>query len=270
VAGGDWPGIVDRLIHKSLAEDEAEREAGLKAQPPGMVMLTDLHAIWPGREPFMPTRELVGELIVHNPDYWGAQSAYGKPLTETRLGRLVTQAAKVTSVRIRGVPPRGYLRSQLQPVWRRLGIAPSDEPDEPDEPGGPDGKTESAAGFVGFADSAGSKQAHRESDRNGRHPSAPAVGRTCWSTVNTAATAAPTIGRWLHGDRRRHRPRRRLQYTRVKEGGVHISANDHPDQPSALALFRRRNLAFTCEKSGDDDTCTWSNPLCARLPLQCM
>ena len=34
-AGGDWPAIVDRLINKSLAEDEAEREAGLKTQPPG-------------------------------------------------------------------------------------------------------------------------------------------------------------------------------------------------------------------------------------------
>ncbi len=39
-AGGDWPAIVDKLICKSLAEDEAEREAGLKTQPPGMVMLT--------------------------------------------------------------------------------------------------------------------------------------------------------------------------------------------------------------------------------------
>ena len=127
-AGGDWPDIVDRLINNSLAEDEAEREAGLKTQPPGMVMLTDLFAVWPDGEKFMPTRELVNKLIIHNPDYWGAESGYGKPLTETRLGRLVTQAAKVTSIRRGGVPPRGYLRSQLQPVWRRLGIPPSNNP----------------------------------------------------------------------------------------------------------------------------------------------
>lgn len=158
-AGGDWPGIVDRLIHKSLAEDEAEREAGLKRQPPGMVMLTDLHAIWPDDASFMPTRELVDKLTIHNPDYWGPSSAYGKPLTETRLGRLVTQAAKVTSTRIGGVPPRGYLRSQLQPVWHRLGIAPFKQPDERDEPGEPDdNKTESTAGFAEFADPVGSKQ----------------------------------------------------------------------------------------------------------------
>jgi uncharacterized protein DUF3631 len=161
-AGGDWPGIVDRLIDKSLAEDEAEREAGLKTQPPGMVMLTDLFAIWPDGEPFMPTRELIDLLIFHNPDYWGAESGYGKPLTETRLGRLVTQAAKVTSIRRGGVPPRGYLRSQLQPVWRRLGIAPPLQPGEPDKPGEPGDEVDDlTAGFAGFADSAGLKETSR-------------------------------------------------------------------------------------------------------------
>jgi hypothetical protein len=154
-AGGDWPAIVDRLINKSLAEDEAEREAGLKTQPPGMVMLTDLFAVWPDDETFMPTRELVQKLIIHNPEYWGIQSGYGKPLTETRLGRLVTQAAKVTSVRLGGVPPRGYLRSHLQPVWRRLGIALPNQPDEPDELDEPD---DSTAGFAGFADFVGFKE----------------------------------------------------------------------------------------------------------------
>jgi hypothetical protein len=159
-AGGHWPAIVDRLIEHSLAEDEAEREAGLKAQPPGMVMLADLFAIWPQGEEFMPTRQLVDKLIAHNPHYWGAQSGYGKPLTETRLGRLVTQAAKVTSTRIGGVPPRGYLWSQLHPVWRRLGIGLLLQPDEPDEPDEPDGKSGFAAGFARFADSAGFKESH--------------------------------------------------------------------------------------------------------------
>jgi hypothetical protein len=37
-AGGDWPDIADRLISKNLNEDAAEREAGLKQQPPGMVL----------------------------------------------------------------------------------------------------------------------------------------------------------------------------------------------------------------------------------------
>jgi hypothetical protein len=157
-AGGDWSAIVDRLINKSLAEDEAEREAGLKTLPPGMVMLTDLFKVWPDDALFVATRTLVSKLITHNPDYWGTASNYGKALTETRLGRLVTQAAKVTSIRRGGLPPRGYLRSQLQPVWRRLGIAPPPQPDEPDKPGEPDDDSDDSAGFAGFSDFVGFKE----------------------------------------------------------------------------------------------------------------
>ena len=46
LVGGAWPGIADRLIERNIAEDEAERDSGLKARPPGMVLLTDLRKIW--------------------------------------------------------------------------------------------------------------------------------------------------------------------------------------------------------------------------------
>lgn len=134
LANGHWPETTDRLIARNLAEDAADREAGLKALPPGMVLLTDLHHIWPHGEAgelLVPTRELVAALIAHNPDYWGLGSPYGKALTETRFGKLLSQAAKVTSCRPGGAGPRGYLRSQLVQVWHRLGIARC----EPGEPG---------------------------------------------------------------------------------------------------------------------------------------
>lgn len=134
-AGGHWPGTVDRLVSRSMAEDAAMREAGLKAQPPGMVLLTDLYAVWPEGEhsELMSAEGLVNLLISHNPAYWGEQSAYGKRLTEQRMGRLLSQSAKVTSSRPGGGGhPRGYLRSQLEPVWRSLKI--STPPTEPVEP----------------------------------------------------------------------------------------------------------------------------------------
>lgn len=133
-AGGGWPATVDRLVTRSMAEDAAMREAGLKVLPPGMVLLADLHAVWPTGElgELMSAAGLVAMLIDRNPSYWGAHSNYGKALTEQRLGRLLSQSAKVTSARPGGGGhPRGYLRSQLEPVWRRLGIAPSTEPVEP-------------------------------------------------------------------------------------------------------------------------------------------
>jgi hypothetical protein len=135
-AGGNWPAIVDRLIRTNMAEDQAEREAGLKKLPPGMVVMIDLHAVWPKGEDFMPTSELVAKLIAHNNEYWGQGGPYGKPLNETRLGRLINEAIKATSIRPDTHGPRGYARSALEPIWRRLGIGPT-KPGEPGAPGAP-------------------------------------------------------------------------------------------------------------------------------------
>jgi hypothetical protein len=111
------------LIARDVAQEAAEREAGLKTRPPGVVLLADLTEVWPGEETFVATRLLVSLLIDHNPDYWGKGSSYGKELTEQRFGRMLVQAANAMSVRPGGsASPRGYLRSQLEPVWDRLGI----------------------------------------------------------------------------------------------------------------------------------------------------
>ena len=139
-ADGRWPAVADTLIGKGLAEDAAEREAGLKAQPPGMVLLADLHRTWPEGQAFMPTRELVARLVAENPDYWGERSNYGKALTETRFGKLLAQASKLTSRRPDSNGPRGFLRVQLEPVWHRLGIARI-QPGRPGEPGSPGTET---------------------------------------------------------------------------------------------------------------------------------
>ncbi|MBC2591080.1 DUF3631 domain-containing protein [Rhodococcus aetherivorans] len=139
-AGGHWPEIADELITRNLDEDRAEREAGLQALPPAMVILHDLHEIWPEGTDFVPTQELVSKLIVHNPEYWGINSNYGKALTDTRLGRLVSQASKVTSQRPGGRGPRGYSRAILAPVWNRLGIGRN-------QPGAPGYRGASGAGL---------------------------------------------------------------------------------------------------------------------------
>jgi len=147
-AGGEWPGVVDRLIAKSLAEDEAERDAGLRALPPGMVLLSDLRVVWPENEGFVPTRDLRARVIRHNPDSWGPASPYGKSLTEQRFGQLLAQSAKVTSSRPGGGGgPRGYLRSHLEPVWHRLGIS------------------QTQSGGTGDSDQSGQRIAFRWEDR---------------------------------------------------------------------------------------------------------
>lgn len=135
-AGGNWPKIANQLIQRSLDEDDHERDAGLRVLPPGMVLMTDLHNVWPDTDELVPTKELVTKLIAHNPEYWGLNSGYGKALTDTRLGRLVTQASKVTSQRPGGRGPRGYTKAQFSQVWHRLGIGRL-EPGALGEPGEP-------------------------------------------------------------------------------------------------------------------------------------
>ncbi|WP_197506995.1 DUF3631 domain-containing protein [Mycobacterium sp. 852002-50816_SCH5313054-b] len=127
VAGGGWPDIADRLIQQSLHQDAAEREAGLKEERPGVVLLRDLYAVWPTDTIFVPTRELVQLVIDRNPEYWGAGSPFGKQLTDTRFGRMIVQACKATSSRPGSY--RGFARSQFEFVWHQYGIS-RPEPDE--------------------------------------------------------------------------------------------------------------------------------------------
>lgn len=132
VAGGKWPDVVRTLIERDLEEVAMERSEGLSNEPPAMVLIRDLWAVWPGDCEFMPTRELVSALIAENPTYWGEASAYGRALTVQRMGRLLVQSAKIRSSKdARDV--RGYSRVALDRAWRRLRITPSTEPPEPSE-----------------------------------------------------------------------------------------------------------------------------------------
>jgi hypothetical protein len=136
VAGGDWSDVVDVLIEANLAEEAAEREDGLRTRPPGMVLLADLYEVWPADETdLVPTSDLVQRLVTHDPDYWGANSPYGKELTMHRFGRILSDAAKVTSQRPGGTGPRGFFRLQIEPVWKRLGLTPPIQSGESGESG---------------------------------------------------------------------------------------------------------------------------------------
>jgi hypothetical protein len=121
-AGGRWEKIADELIENGLQQEAAAKEAGLKKQPPTMVLLTDLHAVWPTDTDFMPTLELVDLLVAHNPGYWGETSPYGKRLTEHRLGQMLNKATNSTSTRPGGHGQRGYTLSAVQIAWTRLQI----------------------------------------------------------------------------------------------------------------------------------------------------
>lgn len=130
-AGGDWPQVVDQLIKRDMQEVEMEREEGLMKLPPQMVLLIDLHAVWPESEPFVNSNELVRRLIERNPDYWDVVSAYGRALTVQRLGRTLVQI-KIRSTK-NALDHRGYARADFLKSWRQSGITPPNEPSRPSE-----------------------------------------------------------------------------------------------------------------------------------------
>ncbi|MGO1318497.1 MAG: DUF3631 domain-containing protein, partial [Cellulomonadaceae bacterium] len=137
-AGGRWPQVTDELIVRDLAEAAADREDGLITVPPAVTLLRDLAEVWTVDAAFVPTTLLVERLIFENPRFWGPESAYGRALTVQRLGRMLAQHFKVNSSR-QGDSPRGYYRSTLAPVWRRMGVAPPKQTDGTDGTAEPTG-----------------------------------------------------------------------------------------------------------------------------------
>lgn len=137
VAGGRWPDAATALITRDLEDIDMEREEGLMKLPPAVVLLRDLHTVWGDTEAFIGTPTLVGRLVALNPDYWGDQSAYGRQLTAQRMGRMLTQSAKVRATKNAASTSRGYNRQSFARAWRQLGITPPSEPPKPSEPSEP-------------------------------------------------------------------------------------------------------------------------------------
>lgn len=119
-AGGRWPGIADQLIARDLEAIEQDKVDGMSIERPAVALLRHLRDIW-GDEPFLPTSYLIDRLIQTHPEMWGTGSAFGKPLTPQRFGRMLASAYKVHSSKD-SKDKRGYLRASLAPAARRMGI----------------------------------------------------------------------------------------------------------------------------------------------------
>ncbi|MGV3714344.1 DUF3631 domain-containing protein [Pseudolysinimonas sp.] len=129
VAGGKWPTRATELIARDIRDLDLDREEGLTNRPPAVVLLADMHAVWPESEPFVSTSNLIGRLIEFNGDYWGSMSAYGKALTAQRMGRMIVQSSKIHSSK-NASDVRGYERRRFTKPWRQLGITFDSEPSE--------------------------------------------------------------------------------------------------------------------------------------------
>jgi hypothetical protein len=130
-AGGRWAAVADELIRRDIAEAEMDKEDGITHLPPAVVLLRDIRTVWDDADAFTPSSLLIHRLITHNPAMWGPLSSYGKELNPQRLGRMLVTAFKLHSAR-QGDSRRGYFRSSLENVWRRMGMAPPKQTDGAD------------------------------------------------------------------------------------------------------------------------------------------
>ncbi|MBA2768496.1 MAG: DUF3631 domain-containing protein, partial [Sporichthyaceae bacterium] len=130
-AGGRWSDVVDALAVHDMEQTEMDRDDGMIRDRPAVMLLRHLHDLWPTGETFYPTSALTRDLAANYPDEWGHGSPFGKPVTAQRLGRMLATSYAVNSGRLDRDGPRGYTRSSLEPVWRRMGVTPDPAPVRP-------------------------------------------------------------------------------------------------------------------------------------------
>jgi hypothetical protein len=122
-AGGRWPAAVDHLITRDLEEYEMNKEDNVRHLPAHVTLLKDLLTYWPDGLQLWHTEEIVQTLVMNEPEQWGHLSAYGKPLTATRMGKMLAANFKLNSARPGGRGRRGYLHAALLPIWQRMGLS---------------------------------------------------------------------------------------------------------------------------------------------------
>lgn len=125
-AGGRWPEVVDTLATREQELLKMDRDDGLVRDKPHVALVRHLYDLWPAGLMFWPTTDMVRELASTHPDMWGEGSPFGKPITATRLGRMLAGSFKVHSTRLERTGPRGYSRASLERAFHvmRLDVAP--------------------------------------------------------------------------------------------------------------------------------------------------
>lgn len=137
VASGSWSKRVDELILADIESAREQSESGDVQLSVNLQLAKDLFQIYKSELGFIATSSLVIQLMVFNPDQWSSSSYYGKDLTAQRLGRILSGAFGVNSIRV-GDSARGYHANQFKSIWRQLGVTPV-EPTEPTEATEPTG-----------------------------------------------------------------------------------------------------------------------------------
>ena len=81
------------------------------------LMLHDIKLVWPGDEPFVPSKTLLHVLLQRPESPW-SEWRHGKPLTEAGLARILQEGSIVPS-HSPDKRSRGYYRAHFDDPWSR-------------------------------------------------------------------------------------------------------------------------------------------------------
>lgn len=151
-AGPTWLALVMDRAARDVAAVAADRDAGLAAEKPGVLLLRHITQLWPADHTFWATSDLVQTLILEHPEAWGESSPYGKALTMQRMGRMLATNYDIRSTQEDTADKnsvRGYRRSMFAGAEHALssrsegsadGMAPPlpEPPERPEHPEPPE------------------------------------------------------------------------------------------------------------------------------------
>ncbi len=146
-AGPRWLATMLECAAQDVARVQHDREAGLAAERPSLLVLRHILQSWPAFSPFWATTDMVEELVREHPDVWGASSDYGKALTPQRLGRMLVSGFDIRSTVEDAADKnsrRGYRKNQFWRVSQALDSRPKVSPDPSHGTAGNSGTTGTA------------------------------------------------------------------------------------------------------------------------------
>ena len=126
MAGEEWAWKVRQAAATLLRETNREMENTVE------LMLHDIKRVWPGDEPFVPSKTLLHLLLRRTESPW-SEWRNGKPLTEAGLARILKEFSIVPS---HGPDKRsrGYYRDRFLDPWSRYcgGASPEEASKRPE------------------------------------------------------------------------------------------------------------------------------------------
>lgn len=127
LCGDGWQRRAEHLAVRALEFRRAEVESGLRADPPKILMLRAMYDNWPEGEERWQTEDIIAMLAAENPSLWeedrfkGQKRVTAQAIAKTLSGSFGLRTRQGTT---RADRSRAYHRSDFDPVFVRMGIAP--------------------------------------------------------------------------------------------------------------------------------------------------